>query len=53
MSDFTNNLMNAIAESEFELECPTCNKEFTVSVSDIGKSVTCPNCNELINLEAN
>lgn len=52
MTDFTEALMNAIAESEFELDCPTCGKEFTVSVSDVGSDVTCPHCGKIITLEA-
>ena len=53
MINFTEDLMDAIAESEFELDCPTCGKEFAVTVSEIGKSITCPHCGEIINLESN
>lgn len=52
MDNFADDLVNAIAESEFDIDCPTCGKEFTVTVSDVGNSVACPNCGEIINLES-
>ena len=49
---FSDVLMGAIADSEIEIECPICSKCVTFTLSDVGGSVKCPHCNEVIELEA-
>ena len=49
---FTDDLMDIITDSELELECPNCGKDIIFTISDIGTSVKCPHCKEVIELEA-
>lgn len=35
---------------DIEINCPTCNKSFTISLDD--KVVTCPHCNCEITIES-
>lgn len=48
--NFTEDLMSSICNSEFDIDCPTCGKELTVTISNVGESVNCPHCGEIINL---
>ncbi|MCM1225161.1 MAG: hypothetical protein NC548_62990 [Lachnospiraceae bacterium] len=52
IDDFTNDLMNAIAESEIEIDCPTCGKKISFQISDIGSDIECPYCGQVIELES-
>ncbi|MCM1315906.1 MAG: hypothetical protein NC205_00745 [Prevotella sp.] len=52
IDNFAEDLMNAITESEIEIDCPNCEKEITFKISDVGSSITCPYCKQLINLES-
>lgn len=49
---FSDDLMEAVTESEIEIECPICGKCVTFTLSDVGSSIKCPHCNEIIELEA-
>lgn len=42
---------NIIGDFDFDVECPNCEKEFSVNLSQVGCSVKCPHCGELIQLE--
>ena len=44
--------MNELNHFSFDVECPECNCSFEISVDDIGKSVTCPNCGVNIAIES-
>ncbi|MDE5619502.1 MAG: hypothetical protein K2I80_03120 [Ruminococcus sp.] len=52
IDSFADNLINAITESEIDIDCPNCEKEITFTISDVGSSITCPYCNQIINLES-
>lgn len=52
IDNFADDLMNAITESEIDIDCPKCGKEITFTISDVGSSITCPYCNQIINLES-
>lgn len=36
----------------FDIECPECGKDIEVSIDDIGKSVNCPHCKTIIEIES-
>lgn len=35
---------------DLDIECPNCEKPFTISTGQIGSSVKCPHCQEQIDL---
>ena len=35
---------------DFDIECPTCQKSIRIKTSDIGANISCPHCNNLIEL---
>ena len=47
-----NDFMNDLNHLSFDVECPECHHSFQISVGDIGKSVTCPNCKTNIKIES-
>ena len=49
---FTDELLNAITDTEIECECPNCGKDITFTISDVGTSIKCPHCGEDVDLEA-
>ncbi|MDE6832788.1 MAG: hypothetical protein K2J39_00855 [Ruminococcus sp.] len=52
IDDFVDDLMNIVTESEIATDCPNCEKKIYFKISDIGSSITCPYCKQLINLES-
>lgn len=46
------NMMNDLRSLSFDVECPGCRKSFSVSVRDVGSTVTCPNCGSTIKIES-
>ncbi len=52
MEDFVENLKDTVLESKFDIECPTCGKDFAVSLSECYDDIACPFCGEIINLES-
>lgn len=52
MNDFTEDLMNAITESEIDTECPNCGKDFSFTISEVGSAIVCPHCGAKIELES-
>ena len=46
------NMMNDLRSLSFDVECPGCRKSFSVSVRDVGSTVTCPNCGSRIKIES-
>ena len=51
MGDLHDDVMDAVLNTEFEIDCPTCGKEIAVSISKVGESIKCPHCGEIINFE--
>ena len=51
--DLSKEINDAILDSEIDLECPTCNKTFSVKLSQVGSTVKCPYCGEIITLKDN
>lgn len=55
MGDFSKELMKALNEAieevEFEIECPACEKEIEISMSQSGKLIKCPHCGQRIKFE--
>lgn len=45
--------MNDRLIDEIPIDCPYCNKEFSIPIESIGDSVTCPYCNETFDTEDN
>jgi len=49
MSDL--NFDSLYGDAEIDIDCPSCEKSLTISLSQIGSSVTCPNCSVKIDLQ--
>ncbi len=45
--------MDLFDDVSFEINCPECDTEITVSVKQIGSSIVCPRCKVSINLKDN
>lgn len=43
--------MGLFDDVTFEINCPECDAEITISVEQIGTSIVCPKCNVSINLQ--
>ncbi len=43
--------MSMFDDLTFEINCPDCDAEITVSKQQIGTSIICPNCKVSINLQ--
>lgn len=37
--------------ASFDFKCPSCNNNINVKVSSIGTMITCPHCNQAIELQ--
>lgn len=40
-----------IGDSEIDIDCPNCEKEFQIKLGQVGTTVTCPHCGCQIKLE--
>lgn len=38
---------------EIDIDCPYCNKEFSISINSVGDTVTCPFCQKDFETEDN
>ena len=45
-------MMKDLKSFSFDVECPGCKKSFSVSVNEVGSTVTCPNCGATIHIES-
>lgn len=43
--------MGLFDDFSFEINCPECDAEITISAKQIGSSVVCPKCKVTINLQ--
>lgn len=43
--------MGLFDDISFEINCPECDAEITISAKQIGSSVVCPKCNVTIDLK--
>lgn len=41
-----------LGDAEIDIDCPECEKSFSVQLNQIGTAVTCPFCGSEIELEA-
>lgn len=51
IDDVMRDIDNAINDSEIDIDCPECDEEFLIKISDIGSTVKCPHCGVDIKLE--
>lgn len=51
--DLPKSVTNAILGSEIDIDCPNCNKEFSIDLNQIGGVVQCPFCKTNVELKDN
>lgn len=51
--DLSDLINNEILNSEVEIDCPNCDKEFSIVLSQVGSIVQCPFCKTDIELKDN
>ena len=39
-----------LGDEEIDVECPACDKQFSITLGQIGETVVCPHCNAEIEL---
>lgn len=40
-----------IGDAEIDIDCPKCEGSFDVTISQLGSTVTCPHCGQLVKLK--
>ena len=51
--DLSKSLIGAILDSEIEITCPNCDKDFSIDLNQIGNTVQCPFCKTNVELKDN
>lgn len=52
IDSFTDDILQAITESEIDTECPNCGKDISFKISEVGTTIVCPHCGVEIELES-
>ncbi len=52
IDNFADDLLQAVTESEIDIECPNCGKDISFTISEVGSAIVCPHCGAEIELES-